>query len=125
MAREIKDLQKLIEERAKAKLLKDLQELSDFIYKHPLLNHYSAPAGSPPDMYIADTLNEKVRRIGAPDIFKMYFNEKYEDSTCYRARLYRFWLPIYIERESTEFLEKVDQVVEDVQNLLDNTQTGR
>lgn len=112
MSRAIKDLQKLIEERAISKLKKDLQNLSDLIHKQPLLN------SNAPRLYIANTLDAKVQGVDGCDIFRLAFQETSENGTSYRARLYQFWLPIYIERESAEFLKNVDDLSNNVNDLL-------
>lgn len=113
---EIKDLQKLIEERAKAKLIADMKQLVETLGEQPLLN-YDTPRvhlrfekdNSQTPTYEPYHIIELIRMGSGPVSY-------------YAQRLYDYWLPIYIEKESAEFLQKVDQLQEDVQQLFSDTQ---
>lgn len=113
---EIKDLQKLIEERAASKLKKDLQDLHNILYDHPLFNR--AKDGPPPPIYLSKNLaGTEVKEIPLYSLLSMDRNDITVDKSL-RGELYRFWLPIYIERESAELLKKVDELVSSVDDLL-------
>lgn len=121
MPREIKDLQKLIEERASQELLKDLLELSKTMDAQTLLNVDS-------DGPILAYDRKQDRNIPAWEpsyTFDLYnFSVQYGMSASnlspFMRQLYDHWLPKYIEAKSKEFLEKLDQVQQDVNYLLDN-----
>lgn len=119
---EIKDLQKLIDERAARILEKDIRELSTLIRAQNLFQHNGE--SWPPGLKIGDTKEQKIM-----DIFQISVYENIRDSDSYIGKLYKHWLPIYISNESAKFLKDIDtlknkasQLENDVQNLLDNQQ---
>ena len=126
MEREIKDLQKLIEDRASKKLTEDIKAFAKTINASPCLSSGWGDINGLLKLQLTrneGTPNQRQDKIGVLDLFS---TSNYDSSIQgdFLKALYRHLLPTYITRESAEFLKKVDQVVEDVQNLLDNTQTG-
>ena len=113
--RQIKDLQKLIEGKASWKLQRDLQELHNILYKHPLLNRYGESI--PPGLLIARTSSEVPKRHFAYDLLSKEGGDLQTDNS-YRGDLYRFWLPIYIERETKNLLDRADELTTKVNDLI-------
>lgn len=131
MMSQIKDLQKLIEERAENNLRADLTKLGQIIREQPLLNGSHIPR-----LYTQYEKQIKIVNAAAPGTEKVYkdihpgclISIDYR-GVCdrYTQLLYNHWLPIYIEREAAKFLKDIDdlkvragQLKSDVQNLLDN-----
>lgn len=105
--REIKDLQKLIEDRARQQLSDDLDVLFDPIQRSPLMKNLPAIF----NLYCKQT-PESDRVAGyEPNRFFYWSNR-------YRTSLHEYWLPVYIERESKKLLEKVDRLSTEVEDLL-------
>lgn len=120
MTREIKDLQKLIEERAISKLTDDLVKLSEVINSQPLLQHNGS--SYPPNVYLqtGSTSRANYEEIRVDRLFCINPHSYLHQSNGYMGQLYRHWLPVYIERESSEFLKKIDNLEQEVNHLLDN-----
>lgn len=124
MARDIKDLQKLIEERATERLEVDLIALGKLVEKHPLLG---VGDDGPQLAYNVDygkIVNErKVVRYETQSIGRLFGATYYNQDHLwgeYLKQLRQFWLPKYIEEESKAFLDKLDQIQNDVDYLLNN-----
>lgn len=129
MTRDIKDLQKLIEQRAADKLAKDLFAIADRISKEVLLQPHRVNGsvdGKFPEL--AYTMSTTKPKVYTEESNARLFGAQAQQYTGYNIwgvylkQLQEYWLPIYIERESKEFLEKLDKVKEDVDYLLDNAQ---
>lgn len=101
MAQQIKDLQKLIEERAAKRLREDIRKLSDVFCNQTLFKDL-------PEVFKIKTLDGKSTEI--PQYFFYW-------SYPFMKQLEDYWLPKYIEQESKELLEKVDSLREDIDNL--------
>lgn len=105
---EIKDLQKLIEEKAEKRLDEDISKLSNLVRGNKLIEGVGVPGIF---LQIPDPPKEgRMVHISIRDMF--YY------SHTYMTRLKEFWLPKYIQEESELFMKKVDEIREDVDNLL-------
>lgn len=122
MAREIKDIQKLIEERAILRLTSDIKNLEKLITSQPLLKHNGRNEKPPVGELVGKLPDGEpiYEKTNVTALFSVNIYTHLHDSTNYMGQLYRYWLPIYIEQESREFLEKLDQIQDDVNDLLNN-----
>lgn len=113
MSKSIADLQKLIAERAEKKLDGEINTLSASIMSQPLLR---SSHNMPELAYqgLASDGTDVWKSSSVLDLFSQYSKGRYLN------KLKAYWLPIYIEREAKEFIEKVDSLQQDVENLLSN-----
>jgi hypothetical protein len=119
-------LQATINKRAADRLDADLQAASKFIRENRLLSitsdndhGMSAPSLSYEIRAEQDGQKAKVNTTQPYYIFKYEKSCGTIHSAWYMDRLREYWLPIYIEEETQMFVQKVDQVKEDVNYLLD------
>lgn len=116
---QIKDLQKLIEERAEKKLEQDLKDLSKLLKNQPLLGH-DPILGDPPVLGIkSESTGEKFKPVNPRSLLSFTAYISFKNESDYIGQLYRFWLPVYIARESAEFLQTVDRLNKDLEDLQD------
>lgn len=116
----IKDLQKLIEERAEKKLESDLKDLQKLFHEQPLLQNNGIEY--PPLIAVckADpSLTSSYEKTKIGSLLNSHPYVDFKETDNYIGQLYRFWLPTYIERESAEFLQTVDRVNKDLTDLQD------
>lgn len=128
--RTYKDLNSLVEARAKQKLLDDLADLSQKILGNSLMRPVTSARDEEnafPRLGLITLVNDQ-RKFEDMTTEKLFGCSKQKDTVVnesqvwgyYLKQLYMYWLPIYIERESRSFMEAVDRMQKDVNYLLDN-----
>jgi len=108
MAKEMKDLQALINKRAEERLDKDISDLCKVRSHRLLSNRYLLP-----NVRFADETISKDR---------MDLKELLYPGGIYTKKLKEAWLPIYITEESELFLNRVEELESQVDDLLNRTQ---
>ena len=108
MAKKLKDLQKLIEEKAYKRLCDDFDSVTKPI------------CGS--RLFTGDELNKLFgikKGEEAAEFTSAYWAFMTDDNkSSYFSEIKRVWLPIYIDEESKRFLEDVERLKADVDNLM-------
>lgn len=119
---DIKDLQRLIAEKAAKKLIADLEELSKLMDKQPLLKHDKITGNYPPEIFLEAFPKKDPVKYEKTRVDLLFYINPYThllNSESYMGQLYKFWLPTYIQNESTEFLKSVDELKDKVDELFD------
>lgn len=126
MAKKIQDIQAIIDKRAQAKLDADLLKMGETFRNLPLLRNMN-DGGSMPTVYYK--VDPKPGHESEPPVFKelsVYdFFSAWENRpgdikySGYMTKLRAYWLTEYIQRETLEFFNRVDQLGNDVKELLD------
>lgn len=111
-------MQKLIEEKAKARLAEDIKKLSNSIRENALVN--GGDMKMPKLSYQGTDYSNKPQQIDSVPyyVFAVPTYGNIETDNSYMAQLYRYWLPKYIEQEAKEFIEQVDMLKGHVTDLL-------
>lgn len=131
-------LQKLIEDRAKKRLNKDIVELGILINSQKLLR----PSGVPKLLFAKNGLKDilvehkqpsletrvyNVSTIEALEVTRLFAADKqgYGDSPFriwgeYLKELEEYWLPLYIQEETELFVQQVDTLQEQIDELKQN-----
>lgn len=119
-------LQELINKRALARLRKDLVEISTFIRGNRILSESSIPQLT--FKMVPDSKGEQKTDTKAPYwVFQFeksqYGTDNYSGS-AYMQTLLDHWLPIYVAEESRLFMEQVEKLQGDVNDLLTAKEYG-
>lgn len=95
----LETIESLIKKKAEQRLTKDIREIADFASKNRLLKELEiAPYGS--NRY--ETLERHL---------------SWDDKDRIRIGLINKWLPTYISEESKSFIEKVDSIQDQLEDL--------
>lgn len=127
MGKKIQDIQTIIDRRAQAKLDADLMKMSETITNFPLFRNMN-DGGSMPGIFGRveskpgfENETPVYKEHSVYDFFSAYQNRggdpvKYSN---YMAKLRAYWLTEYIQRETLDFFNRVDQLATSVNELLD------
>lgn len=107
MAKELKDLQKLIEEKAEKRFNEDYFRDVAGIQNSNLFKHIKNP-----QMF-------KCKRYSGSEEMQSAF-WAFSQGYGFYERLKEYWLPIYISKEAEMFMEEVERIKADVDGLLNN-----
>lgn len=122
----IDTLQQVINERAAAKLDAHLIEISDYIRGNRLLSDTQIPNLT---VHLVDEKGQEKpdTQTKAPcwifEYERRSVSSSYIASGIYMKRLRDYWLPIYIQEETENFVKLIDQMgeqLDDIQNQVDN-----
>lgn len=135
----VNSLQEVINKRASKRLIRDLLNLSEYISQNRLL--YSNELDMP-KLFIKNSDNPALLALidGEKNTKRVYLQSEFSSapfhnmfavssstsnpsvSGAFAKYLYSFWLPKYIEEETQTFIERIDDLKEDVEYLLDNSE---
>lgn len=114
----IDTLQQLINQRAEARLDRDMIEISDYIRGNRLLADTKLPELTY-ELYPQE--DGKINLKKHPPFWVFQCEKRtsgsYISRSVYMDRLRDYWLPIYIQEETNLFISKIDELGEQVENL--------
>jgi hypothetical protein len=123
MAKTIQDIQAVIEKRATLKLNTDLQSLCNSMNNIELLRYNGDHLAERPKAFlkVRDGQSEKFQDYEIPSMFHVSTNDRDGrfSGSILMTKLHDYWLPVYIERETKSFFDRLDQVEQQVSDLVD------
>lgn len=134
--KDVGSLQVLINKRAEERLNNDLVALSKSIWENPLMNSHDSPK-----LYFKKTGSETVQAIregfekpervyligdiitGSNTMNAWKIGREFKRGE-YMEQLFQFWLPKYIEEETQIFINRINELEEQMEYLKDSVQTN-
>jgi hypothetical protein len=111
MAKDTKTLQDMLAERASKRLNNDLRAISNTIRENRLLAATDSPM--PVLSYeISPAKGEQKANVKTNQVYWML-----QDTSAFMDAVRAYWLPIYITEETENFMKKVDELDEQIQDL--------
>lgn len=114
----IDTLQQVINQRAEARLDRDMIEISDYIRGNRILANTEIP-NLTYELYPKE--DGKINLQKHPPFWVFQYEKRtsssYISRSVYMDRLRDYWLPIYIQEETNLFVSKIDELGEQVENL--------
>lgn len=114
----MKDLQKLIEEKAIKRLLMDIRESFDMLHKNKVLSSMFEIGECTVSVKnkVGTTYSESLRAF----LWGPHFDLDFKTSYNIEGYIYRYLLPKYIEEDSKIFMDKVEAMNMSIQEFNDN-----